>query len=249
MQKTLIIIPTYNEFDNIFPILKTLFNLLPEVHILVVDDASPDRTADIVQHTQDLYPEQLHLLRRPQKDGLGKAYLAGFQFALEKDYAYILTMDSDFSHPPEKVHELYQSCHEKGYDLAIGSRYINGFNVVNWPMRRIILSYMANWMVRLITGLPVKDATAGFHCYKRKILETLELEKITSVGYSFQVEMKFLAWKHGFQLQEVPIMFTNRVMGVSKMSHHIILEGFFKIIHLKAKSWFKKYKKHNLQPL
>eukprot|EP01132_Coremiostelium_polycephalum_P000712 gene712-883_t len=237
----LVIIPTYNEAANIALLIETIFADFPLTHLLIVDDASPDGTSQIVTFLQANYPHQLHLLTRPQKLGLGTAYVAGFQFALERGYQYIFTMDADFSHPTGKLRTLYESCKKEGYDVAIGSRYIQGVNVVNWPMKRMLLSYGANWMVRLITGVPIKDCTAGFQCYTKSVLAHIHLPTITSIGYGFQVEIKFLAWKYGFRIKEIPIIFTNRVRGVSKMSHHIILEAFVKIIRLKVGSLFKQY--------
>jgi dolichol-phosphate mannosyltransferase len=241
----LVIIPTYNEKENITLLIPTIFATYPTIDILIVDDASPDGTGDAIVAIQPEYKDQLYLLHRPQKLGLGTAYIAGFQYALANNYQYILTMDADFSHPPDKIQALYEACREAGYDVAVGSRYITGVNLVNWPMGRVLLSYVANWLARFITGLPIMDVTAGFQCYKRIVLETIDLRSITSIGYSFQVEMKFLAWKYAFKLKEVPIIFTNRVRGYSKMSHHIIFEAFFKIIRLKVSSLFKKFHRSN----
>ncbi|OJW66758.1 MAG: dolichyl-phosphate beta-D-mannosyltransferase [Candidatus Amoebophilus sp. 36-38] len=240
-ESCLVIIPTYNEKENITLLIHTIFATYKKIHILVVDDASPDGTGDAVVSLQPEYKAKLYLLCRPQKLGLGTAYITGFQYALANNYQYIITMDADFSHPPDKIQTLYEACSEEGYDVAIGSRYITGVNVVNWPIGRVLLSYAANWLARFITGLQIMDVTAGFQCYKRAVLETIDLQSITSIGYSFQVEMKFLAWKYGFKLKEIPIIFTNRVRGYSKMSHHIIFEAFFKIIRLKISSLFKKF--------
>ena len=238
---SLVIIPTYNEAENIALLIEAIFATSIMLHVLIVDDASPDGTSDIVARLQAKYNNRIHLITRTQKLGLGTAYIAGFKFALASNYEYILTMDADFSHPIDKLQTLYETCKREGSDLSIGSRYVNGVNVINWPIGRVLLSYSANWMVRYITGVPVMDLTAGFQCYKRIILETLDLEAIKSIGYSFQVEMKFLAWKYGFKLKEIPIVFTNRLRGYSKMSHHIILEAFFRIIKLKVSSLFKKF--------
>jgi dolichol-phosphate mannosyltransferase len=237
----LVIIPTYNEKENIGLLIPAIFACSANLHILIVDDASPDGTQEVVTSLQRDYPGQLHLISRPAKLGLGTAYIAGFKFALQSNYQYILTMDADFSHAPTDLIPLYDACKQKGCDLAIGSRYINGVNVVNWPIGRILLSYGANQIVRLITGLPIMDTTAGFQCYKRIVLETIDLDSIQSIGYSFQVEMKFLAWKYGFALQEFPIIFTNRIRGYSKMSRSIIIEGFLKVIKLKINSLFKQF--------
>lgn len=237
----LVIIPTYNEKENIALLIPAILACSTRFHILVVDDASPDGTQHVVTDLQKIYPKQLHLLLRPKKLGLGTAYIAGFQFALQHAYQYILTMDADFSHAPADLVPLYNACKQANVDLCIGSRYIRGVHVVNWPIGRILLSYGANFMVRHITGLPIMDTTAGFQCYKRIVLETIDLKKIQSIGYSFQVEMKFLAWKYGFSLQELPIVFTNRVRGYSKMSQMIIFEALFKVIQLKISSWFKKF--------
>lgn len=238
---SLVIIPTYNEAENIALLIEAIFATSIMLHVLIVDDASPDGTSDIVARLQAKYNNRIHLITRTQKLGLGTAYIAGFKFALASNYEYILTMDADFSHPLDKLQTLYEICKLAGYDVSIGSRYVNGVNVINWPIGRVLLSYSANWMARYITGVPVMDLTAGFQCYKRVVLETLDLEGIKSIGYSFQVEMKFLAWKYGFKLKEIPIVFTNRLRGYSKMSHHIILEAFFRIIKLKVSSLFKKF--------
>ncbi|WP_044282865.1 polyprenol monophosphomannose synthase [Candidatus Amoebophilus asiaticus] len=238
---SLVIIPTYNEVENIALLIDAIFATSPTFHILVVDDASPDGTGDVVAGLQSQYNGKLHLLSRPQKAGLGTAYIAGFKFALANSYQYILTMDADFSHPIDKLQVLYETCNQQEYDVTIGSRYVNGVNVVNWPMGRVLLSYIANWIARYITGLPIMDLTAGYQCYKRAVLETIDLGSIKSIGYSFQVEMKFLAYQYGFKLKEIPIVFTNRIRGSSKMSHHIILEAFFRIIKLKVSSLFKSF--------
>lgn len=238
---TLVIIPTYNEKENIALLIPAILSSPMIFHILLVDDASPDGTQEVITQMQSTYPGQVHLLARPSKLGLGTAYIAGFKFALQRHYSYILTMDADFSHNPTDLVLLYEACQKAGYDVVIGSRYITGVNVVNWPIGRILLSYGANWLVRLITGLPILDTTAGFQCYKRTVLETIDLDAIRSIGYSFQVEMKFLAWKYGFRLKELPIIFTNRIRGYSKLSQAILIEAFWKVVKLKVYSLFKKF--------
>jgi dolichol-phosphate mannosyltransferase len=220
-------------------------------HILVVDDNSADGTAEIVRRLIQEYEGRLHLEQRKGKLGLGTAYIHGFKWALDKGYEYIYEMDADFSHNPVDLVRLYKACAEDGADLAIGSRYIKGVNVVNWPIGRVIMSYYASVYVRVITGMPVKDATAGFKCYKRIVLETMDLDKIRFMGYAFQIEMKFTAWKFGFRITEVPIIFTDRQQGESKMSTRIFREAFFGVIQMKVKSWFRKYErrgKSNIGP-
>lgn len=243
---SLIIIPTYNEKENIALIIEAVFSLPKVFDVLVVDDGSPDGTAEIVKGLQKKFntPEQikLHLLQRKGKLGLGTAYIAGFKYGLEKGYDYILEMDADFSHDPKDLVTLYMTCADGGQDLTIGSRYITGVNVVNWPMGRVLLSYFASSYVRFITRMPIQDTTAGFVCYRRKVLETLLLDKVRFVGYAFQIEMKFLTWKYGFKLKEVPIIFTERVRGQSKLSAGIFKEAFFGVMQLKIQSWFKKYR-------
>lgn len=245
MSNAVVIIPTYKERENIRAIIDTVFALPKEFHVLIVDDNSPDGTPEIVETLQQAYntPEEtkLHLYKRPGKQGLGTAYIAGFRWALERGYDYILEMDADFSHDPKDLINLYLSCSEQKSDVAIGSRYATGVNVVNWPMGRVLLSYFASTYVRLITSMPVRDTTAGFVCYRKKVLETIPLEQIKFVGYAFQIEMKFLAWKYGFQLTEVPIIFTDRTRGESKMSAGIFKEAFFGVLQMTIQSWFKKY--------
>ncbi|SKC48767.1 polyprenol monophosphomannose synthase [Ohtaekwangia koreensis] len=245
MSNAIVIIPTYKERENIRSIIDTVFSLPKEFHILIVDDNSPDGTAQIVEELQEDYNtpgnKKLHLLKRPGKLGLGTAYITGFKFALEKGYDYILEMDADFSHDPKDLVHLYLSCAEFGSDVSIGSRYATGVNVVNWPMGRVLLSYFASSYVRLITSIPVHDTTAGFVCYSRKVLETIALDQIKFVGYAFQIEMKFIAWKFGFTLKEVPIIFTDRTRGESKMSPGIFKEAFFGVLQMTIQSWFKKY--------
>ena len=245
MSNALVIIPTYNEKENIVMMIDTVFALPKDFDILVVDDGSPDGTADIVANLQSSYntPEntRLHLLRRSGKQGLGTAYITGFKYGLASGYEFLLEMDADFSHDPKDLVHLYLECAEYGYDLSIGSRYATGVNVVNWPMGRVLMSYFASYYVRTITGMPIQDTTAGFVCYKRKVLETIQLDEIRFVGYAFQIEMKFLAWKFGFKLKEVPIIFTERTRGVSKMSSGIFKEALFGVMQMTITSWFKKY--------
>ena len=237
---SLVIIPTFNEKENIEAIIREVFALEGFYHILVVDDNSPDGTAEIVESLQREFEDRLHLLKREKKQGLGTAYIAGFHYALERNYEYIFEMDSDFSHNPSDLPRLKEACVKQCYDLAIGSRYITGVNVVNWPITRVLMSYFASRYVRMITGMPISDTTAGFKCYKRAVLATIELNKIKFIGYAFQIEMKFLAWKNGFKIKEVPIIFTDRSKGSSKMSKGIIKEAIFGVIQMKIRSWFKK---------
>ena len=237
---SLVIIPTFNEKENIEAIIREVFALEGFYHILVVDDSSPDGTAEIVESLQPEFEGRLHLLKREKKQGLGTAYIAGFHYALERNYEYIFEMDSDFSHNPSDLPRLKEACVEQCYDLAIGSRYITGVNVVNWPITRVLMSYFASRYVKMITGMPISDTTAGFKCYKRAVLATIELNKIKFIGYAFQIEMKFLAWKNGFKIKEVPIIFTDRSKGSSKMSKGIIKEAIFGVIQMKIRSWFKK---------
>ncbi|MDA0177665.1 polyprenol monophosphomannose synthase [Mesoflavibacter profundi] len=240
MQDAIVIIPTYNEIENIEAILKAVFNLPKQFHVLVVDDNSPDGTAAKVKDLQQLYKDRLFLTVRKEKSGLGTAYIHGFYWSLEKEYQYIFEMDADFSHNPNDLEKLYNACHNNGADIAIGSRYVKGVNVVNWPLGRIILSYGASFYVRLITGMRIKDATAGFVCYKRKVLETLDLEDIRFVGYAFQIEMKFKAYLKRFKIVEVPVIFVDRTKGESKLSSSIISEAIFGVITMKLKSIFNK---------
>lgn len=240
MNDSIVIIPTYNEKENIEAILSAVFSLSQSFDILVVDDGSPDGTADIVKNLLPQYGGKLHLLERSGKQGLGTAYITGFRYALTNGYEYILEMDADFSHDPKDLISLLKSC-EDGNHVAIGSRYATGVNVVNWPMGRVLLSYFASWYVRLITSMPISDTTAGFVCYRRKVLETIPLDQIKFVGYAFQIEMKFLAWKYGFILKEIPIIFTERTRGQSKMSAGIFKEAFFGVLQMTIQSWFKKY--------
>jgi dolichol-phosphate mannosyltransferase len=245
MSNALVIIPTYNEKENISMMIDTVFALPKDFDILIVDDGSPDGTADIVKNLQQNYntPDEtrLHLMQRQGKQGLGTAYIAGFKFGMERGYDFLLEMDADFSHDPKDLVYLYLECAEFGNDLSIGSRYATGVNVVNWPMGRVLMSYFASSYVRIITGMPIADTTAGFVCYRRKILETIQLDEIRFVGYAFQIEMKFLAWKYGFKLKEIPIIFTERTRGVSKMSTRIFREALFGVMQMTITSWFKKY--------
>jgi len=239
--KNVVIFPTYNERENIERMISMVFLLPREFHILVVDDHSPDGTASIVIHLQKEYPDRLFLLERHAKQGLGTAYIAGFKWALENGYEYIFEMDADFSHHPDDLLRLHDACVNDHADLAIGSRYLTGVNVVNWPMSRVFMSYCASKYVRFITRMKVRDATAGFKCYRRKVLETVPFEKIRFKGYAFQIEMKFTAWKFGFRLVEVPIIFFDRSAGASKMSGGIFSEAFLGVVMMKCRSFFRKY--------
>ena len=236
----IVIIPTYKEKENIEGIISSISSLPVRFDILIIDDNSPDGTADIVKKMQPSHPN-LHLIERPGKLGLGTAYIAGFKWALEKDYSYIYEMDADFSHDPHDLISLYKACDEDGADLAIGSRYISGVNVVNWPLSRVLMSYIASIYVRLITGMKIMDTTAGFKCYRREVLESIHPDKIRSVGYGFQIEMKFTAWKLGYKIVEVPIIFTDRKMGASKMTGGIFNEALWGVLRMKLRSTFTKY--------
>ncbi|MTI33084.1 polyprenol monophosphomannose synthase [Xanthovirga aplysinae] len=237
----LVVIPTYNEKENIEAIIRKVMSLEKLFHVLVVDDSSPDGTAKIVRSLQEDYPDRVYLLERKEKSGLGTAYIHGFKYALEKGYEYIFEMDADFSHNPEDLIRLHAACVKEGYDMSIGSRYVTGVNVVNWPIERVLMSYFASTYVRFITGMSIRDSTAGFKCYNRKVLETIDLDKIKFVGYAFQIEMKFTAWKYGFKIKEVPIIFTDRTKGESKMSGGIFYEAVIGVIKMKIDSFFKKY--------
>jgi dolichol-phosphate mannosyltransferase len=237
----LIIIPTYNEKENIEKIILKVFSLDVDFDILIVDDGSPDGTANIVKKIQKSYPKKLHIVERTGKLGLGTAYIFGFKWALKNNYDYIFEMDADFSHDPDDLIRLYKACHEEKGDVAIGSRYIKGVNIVNWPMSRLLMSFFASKYVKIITGMPIHDSTAGFKCYKRSVLEKINLEKIQFVGYAFQIEMKFTAWKYGFNVVEVPVIFTDRQEGASKMSGGIFFEAFFGVMQMKIKSYFKNW--------
>ncbi|PKP10312.1 MAG: dolichyl-phosphate beta-D-mannosyltransferase [Bacteroidetes bacterium HGW-Bacteroidetes-4] len=238
----IVIIPTYNEKENIEAIIRKVFMLPGAFHLLIVEDNSPDGTAQIVKRLMTEFPEKLHIMERAGKLGLGTAYIDGFKWALEKGYQYIFEMDADFSHNPEDLVRLYDAC-VNGADLAIGSRYISGINVVNWPMGRVLMSYYASAYVRLITGMRIKDTTAGFKCYKRKVLETIDFDRIKFKGYAFQIEMKFTTWKFGFNIVEVPIIFTDRKEGKSKMSGGIFSEAIWGVVRMKWRSFFRSYKR------
>ncbi|WP_439150940.1 polyprenol monophosphomannose synthase [Winogradskyella sp.] len=240
MSDAIVIIPTYNEIENIEAIIRAVFSQKKVFDVLVVDDSSPDNTAKMVKGLQTEFNDRLFLLERKSKDGLGSAYIAGFKWALDKSYQYIFEMDADFSHNPNDLIKLYTACANDGADIAVGSRYVKGITVVNWPMSRIILSYGASRYVRLITRMKVKDSTAGFVCYKREVLESIDLSKIKFVGYAFQIEMKFKAYKKGFRIVEIPVIFKDRIKGKSKMSGSIISEAVFGVITLKLKSLFAK---------
>lgn len=239
MSDSLVIIPTYNEKENIEKIIRKVFSLSYPFELLIIDDGSPDGTAGIVKGLQLEFPG-LHMEQRKGKLGLGTAYIHGFKWALNHGYEYIFEMDADFSHNPDDLFHLREAC-VKGADVAVGSRYVRGVNVVNWPMSRVLMSYFASMYVRLITRIDIQDATAGFKCYKRIVLETIPLDKIRFVGYAFQIEMKFTAIKFGFKVVEVPIIFTDRTEGVSKMSTKIFKEAFLGVIQMKIASWFRKY--------
>lgn len=241
MKKNLVIIPTYNEKENVERMIRKVFSLSVPFELLIIDDNSPDGTADIVKSLQPEFQDRLHLLQRKGKLGLGTAYLTGFNWALEHGADFIFEMDCDFSHNPEDLERLYDACANQGADLAIGSRYIRGINVINWPLGRVLMSYAASVYVRMVTGMKVMDTTAGFKCYRREVLQTINMEDIRLKGYGFQVEMKFTAWKHGFNLVEVPIIFTDRQEGNSKMSGGIFNEALWGILKMKIRSWFKKY--------
>lgn len=243
MSESLVIIPTYNEKENIEKMINKVFSLPHPFHLLIIDDGSPDGTAAIVKNMMPKYPERLFIEERKGKLGLGTAYIHGFKWAIQRQYDYIFEMDCDFSHNPDDLINLYKACANEGADLAIGSRYIKGANVVNWPLGRVIMSYYASVYVRLVTGMRVKDTTAGFICYKRKVLETIPLDQIRFIGYAFQIEMKFTAWKYGFKIVEVPIVFTDRTEGTSKMSKGIFKEAIMGVLQMKWKSLFHSYSK------
>lgn len=237
---SVVIIPTYNEKENIENIINAVFALPVMFDVLIIDDNSPDGTAAIVERMQKQWNGRLHLLKRSGKLGLGTAYIMGFKWCLNAGYEFIIEMDADFSHPPKKLLELRQACLD-GADVAIGSRYVSGVNVVNWPMGRVIMSYYASAYVRIVTGMNVRDTTAGFVCYRRNVLEAIDLDKIRFKGYAFQIEMKFTAFKMGCRIKEVPIVFVNRVLGTSKMNSSIFGEAVFGVLQLRIRSWFKKY--------
>ena len=240
---SIVIIPTYNERENIENIIRAVFGLDKVFHILIIEDGSPDGTAAIVKKLQEEYPDRLFMVERKGKLGLGTAYIAGFKWALAHNYQYIFEMDADFSHNPQDLPRLYKACAEDGSDVAIGSRYVSGVNVVNWPMGCVLMSYFASKYVRFITGIPIHDTTAGFKCYRRRVLETIDLDNIQFKGYAFQIGMKFTAYKCGFKITEVPVIFINRELGTSKMNGSIFGEAVFGVIKLKIGSWFHKYPK------
>jgi dolichol-phosphate mannosyltransferase len=240
--KSLVIIPTYNEKDNIERMIRKVLSLKPGYHLLIIDDGSPDGTARIVKELMNEYNNCLHIIERESKQGLGTAYITGFKWAKENLYDIIFEMDADFSHNPDDLVRLHEAC-MNGADLAIGSRYIKGVNVVNWPMKRVLMSYFASIYVRMITGMKIMDSTAGFKCYKRHVLDAIDLDNIRFKGYAFQIEMKFIAWKLGFNIVEVPIVFTERTEGASKMSSGIFREAMWGVISMKIKSLFREYKK------
>ena len=241
MNDGVVIIPTYNEKENIESIIRAVFGLPKHFHVLVIDDGSPDGTANIVKSLQNEFAGRLHIIERKGKLGLGTAYITGFKWAIENKYDYVFEMDADFSHNPDDLVKLHKACAEEGGDVAVGSRYVSGVNVVNWPMGRVLMSYFASKYVRFVTGLDVADTTAGFVCYRRQVLETIGLDEIRFKGYAFQIEMKFTAFKCGFVIKEVPIIFVNRVLRTSKMSGGIFSEALFGVVRLKLRSFFRKY--------
>lgn len=238
---SIVIIPTYNERENIENIIRAVFGLEKTFHILIIEDGSPDGTAAIVKTLQQEFTDRLFMIERKGKLGLGTAYITGFKWALEHSYEYIFEMDADFSHNPNDLPRLYEACAVQGGDVAIGSRYVSGVNVVNWPMGRVLMSYFASKYVRIVTGLPIHDTTAGFKCYRRQVLETIDLDHIRFKGYAFQIEMKFTAYKCGFKIIEVPVIFINRELGTSKMNSSIFGEAVFGVIKLKVNSWFHTF--------
>lgn len=245
MSECIVIIPTYNEKENIENIIRAVLGQKTDFDILIIDDGSPDGTGEIVKKLQKEFSGRLFLVERAGKQGLGTAYICGFKWAIERKYDYIFEMDADFSHNPTDLPRLYAACKEGGADVAVGSRYSNGVNVVNWPLGRVLMSYFASVYVRMVTGMKIADTTAGFKCYKRKVLETIQLDKVRFKGYAFQIEMKFTAYKFGFTIVEVPIIFVNRVLGVSKMNSSIFGEALFGVLQLKWRSFFKNYRRNN----
>ena len=244
MSDSIVIIPTYNEKENIEKIIRAVLALEHGFNILVIEDGSPDGTAAIVKRLMaEEFSDRLFIIERSGKLGLGTAYITGFKWALEHGYDYIFEMDADFSHDPKDLPRLYSACHDEGYDVAIGSRYVSGVNVVNWPIGRVLMSYFASKYVKFVTGFNIHDTTAGFKCYKRKVLEIIELDKIRFKGYAFQIEMKYTAYKIGFKLKEVSVVFVNRREGTSKMSGGIFGEAFFGVMRLRLDGWFRKYPK------
>lgn len=245
MADALVIIPTYNEIENISNIIDAVISQPETFDVLIIDDGSPDGTASVVREKMNQYDGRVFLEERKGKLGLGTAYIHGFKWAKRHGYEYVIEMDADFSHNPNDLPKLYKACKEEGADLSIGSRYISGVNVVNWPMGRVLMSYYASAYVRIVTGMNVRDTTAGFVCYKRRVLDTLDLDKIEFKGYAFQIEMKFKAYKHGFKIKEVPIIFVNRELGTSKMNSSIFGEAVFGVIKLRLRSMFTKYPQVN----
>ncbi|HUV01212.1 MAG TPA: polyprenol monophosphomannose synthase [Bacteroidales bacterium] len=243
----IVIIPTFKEKENIEELIRSISSLPVPFDILIIDDNSPDGTAAIVKNIQPSYPN-VHLIERPEKLGLGTAYIAGFKWSLGKGYTYIYEMDADFSHDPRDLVRLHKACTEEGADVAIGSRYISGVNVVNWPLTRVLMSYFASIYVRLVTGMKVMDTTAGFVCYKKEVLESIKPEHIKSVGYSFQIEMKFTAYKLGYRIVEIPIIFTDRRLGTSKMSGGIFNEALWGVLGMKLRSFFIRYRRNQVEP-
>lgn len=243
MSDRLVIIPTYREKENIEKIIRKVFSLSPVFHILIIDDNSPDGTADIVKKLIPEFQDQLFLVERAGKLGLGTAYIRGFEWALERNYQYVFEMDADFSHNPDDLLNLWKACHDEGADMSVGSRYVNGVNVVNWPMSRVLMSYFASKYVRFITRMKIRDATAGFICYSRKVLDAMNFNRISFIGYAFQIEMKYTAWKLGFKIKEVPIIFTDRTEGQSKMSKGIFKEAVIGVIKLRFRNIKKRHKK------
>ena len=243
MKDKIVIIPTYNEKENIEAILRKVMSLEGEFSVLVVEDNSPDGTADIVKRLMTEFPDRIFIKERKGKLGLGTAYIEGFKWSIAEGYEYIFEMDADFSHDPNDLPRLYAACHDEGYDVAIGSRYVSGVNVVNWPIGRVLMSYFASKYVRIVTGFNVHDTTAGFKCYKRRVLQTIELDKIRFKGYAFQIEMKYTAYKIGFKIKEVSVIFVNRREGTSKMSGGIFGEAFFGVMKLRWDGWTRKYPK------
>jgi len=243
MNNRLVIVPTYNEIENISKIVAAVMKLSPNMDLLVVDDGSPDGTGAKIKELQGEHHERLHLIEREGKLGLGTAYIKGFKWAIERGYLYICEMDADFSHNPDDLLRLFDAIENHSVDVAIGSRYVSGVNVVNWPMSRVLISYFASVYVRLITRMTIRDSTAGFVCYRKEVLEVIDLDKIRFKGYAFQIEMKFKAWKYRFKLEEIPIIFTDRREGTSKMSGKIVSEAIFGVLRLKISSWFRKYRR------
>ena len=241
MAEKIVVIPTYNEKENVSAILHSIFDLQQDFHVIVIDDGSPDGTAQIVKDLQLKFPGQLFIEERRGKQGLGTAYIHGFKWAIARDYQYVFEMDADFSHNPNDLPRLYDACKNGGADVAIGSRYVKGGGVVNWPSDRKALSKGGSLYTRMITWMPIKDPTAGFMCYKKEVLETINLDQIVFVGYAFQIEMKFAAWKLGFKIKEVPIIFRDRTYGTSKMNKGIVKEGIAGVLYLRWQSWFKDY--------